>query len=159
MDTSSDSSRDSQELRVSPTVSKEKWFIHARTKLQKGYVLIVGKERRVANFYKPAIGYEPCPYPTAKRLVQLGVIVEKGEHDLGTIYTLSPEALPPEPPPKPRYEEPDDEEPDDDLDNILDQLKTDEDEDEDVDADDSVEDEDDLDEDVEEDLDDEDEIF
>ncbi len=100
METSSSSS-DFQERRVGPTVSKDKWINHARLKLSKGYVLIVGKQKKTANFWLRSKGFEMCPHNVARQLVKEGVVVEAGEHALGTIYKLA-EELPPPPAPKRR---------------------------------------------------------
>ncbi len=88
------------ERRIGPSVSREKWFLHARTKLQRGYVLIVGKGKRTANFYSREKGYEMCAFEVARALVSSGEVVASGEHHLGTVYTLSTAA--PAPPPAPR---------------------------------------------------------
>lgn len=92
---------DFQERRVGPTVSKDKWVNHAKAKLSKGYVLIVGKNRRTANFYLRSKGFEMCPYNVAKELIKEGIVVEDGEHPLGSVYRLAGNIIPP-PPPKPR---------------------------------------------------------
>lgn len=86
---SSSGSSGSPEFRISPTVSKEKWAIHARAKLLKGYVLIVARERKTASFFKEGRGFEPCPYKVAKALIELGMIEEAGNHFLGIKYVLS----------------------------------------------------------------------
>jgi len=86
---SSPSSSSSSEYRISPTVSKEKWAVHARAKLMKGYVLIVARERRTASFFKEGRGFEPCPFKIAKALIEMGMIEEAGPHFLGTKYMLS----------------------------------------------------------------------
>jgi hypothetical protein len=86
---SSSGSSGSSEFRISPTVSKEKWAIHARAKLLKGYVLIVARERKTASFFKEGRGFEPCPYKVAKALIELGMIEEAGNHFLGIKYVLS----------------------------------------------------------------------
>ena len=87
METSSE--RDNQERRTGPTVSKEKWVNHAKAKLARGYVLIVGTSRRNANFYLKNKGYEMCGYDVAKYLVKEGIVVETGVHSLGTVYSLA----------------------------------------------------------------------
>lgn len=87
METSSE--RDYQERRTGPTVSKEKWVNHAKAKLSRGYVLIVGKNRKTANFYLKNKGYEMCGYDVAKQLIKDGIVVESGEHTLGTVYSLT----------------------------------------------------------------------
>lgn len=86
METSNE--RDNQERRTGPTVSKEKWVNHARAKLARGYVLIVGTKRRSANFYLKNKGYEMCGYDVAKYLIKEGIVVESGAHSLGTVYSL-----------------------------------------------------------------------
>ncbi len=86
--------------RISPTVSKEKWAAHARSKLSRGYVLIVGQERRNANFHNPSKGYEMCPYKIARRLIDEGVVKPAGRtHHLGLVYVLAADTAPPPPPP------------------------------------------------------------
>ena len=84
--------RDYQERRTGPTVSKEKWVNHAKAKLARGYVLIVGKNRRTANFFLKNKGYEMCGYDVAKQLIREGSVVEAGEQALGTIYVLAAHA-------------------------------------------------------------------
>ena len=97
METSNE--REYQERRVGPTVSKEKWVNHAKTKMGRGYVLIVGNERRNANFYLRDKGYEMCPFNVAKQLIRDGIVVEAGTHQLGTVYHLAAPPAPPEPKP------------------------------------------------------------
>ena len=91
------------ERTTAPTVSKEKWLHHARAKLARGYVLIVGTERRVANFYQAGKGYEMCAYNVAKQLVKSGLVAPVRAHHLGTVYALqvAPEELRAQTPPKP----------------------------------------------------------
>lgn len=78
------------ERRVGPSVSRDKWLLHARQKLSRGYVLILadGAKRR-ANFYMPAKGYEMCAYDVARTLVVSGEVVATGAHPLGTRYELA----------------------------------------------------------------------
>lgn len=90
----SSSEREQQERRTGPTVSREKWVNHAKAKLARGYVLIVGKNRRTANFYLRNRGYEMCGYDVAKQLIKEESVIEAGEHSLGTIYALKPSAEP-----------------------------------------------------------------
>lgn len=82
-----------RESRSAPTVSRDKWILHARTKLDKGYSLIISEGRKNASFFLAGRGYEPCPFVTAKRLVELRVVVASGKHPLGALYTLSPDAV------------------------------------------------------------------
>ncbi len=79
------------ERRVGPTVSRDKWLNHAKNKLARGYVLIVGTERRNANFYLRGKGYEMCPYDIAQVMIKQGLVVQTGKHHLGLIYELVPE--------------------------------------------------------------------
>lgn len=72
-----------------PTVTREKWRQHALAKLARGYVLIVGTERRAANFYLAGKGFEMCAYPVAAQLVKEGAVVEAFQHHLGTAYRLA----------------------------------------------------------------------
>ncbi len=90
----SSSERDYQDRRVGPTVSKDKWVNHAKNKLSRGYVLIVGKNRRSANFYMRSKGFEMCPFNIAKQMIKDGIIVEAGEHHLGTMYQLAQDVPP-----------------------------------------------------------------
>jgi len=76
---------------TSPTVSREKWEIHALRKLSKGYVLIVSKERKNANFHSPTKGYEMCAFQIAKKLVAEGLVEQTREHHLGAVYELTDE--------------------------------------------------------------------
>ena len=78
----------SAERTTAPTVSREKWLLHAQAKLARGYVLIVGTERRVANFYQAGKGYETCAYPVAKQLIKNGLVAPVRAHHLGTVYAL-----------------------------------------------------------------------
>lgn len=87
MESSND--RDLQDRRVGPTVSKDKWANHAKLKMSKGYVLIVGTSRRNANFYSKDKGYEMCAYNVAKQLIKEGIVVKTGEHHLGEVYELT----------------------------------------------------------------------
>ena len=97
------------ERSTAPTVSREKWLNHARTKMARGYVLIIGSERRVANFYQPGKGYEMCAYNVAKRLVKEGIVAPTRTHHLGTVYELQVpleikrdvQTKPPKPEPEP----------------------------------------------------------
>jgi hypothetical protein len=85
---------ESQERRIGPTVSRDKWLNHARSKLSRGYVLIVGTERKTANFHSSEKGYEMCSYQVARQLIKDGTVVKVREHHLGDVYELSE---PPEP--------------------------------------------------------------
>lgn len=87
MEASSD--RDSQDRRVGPTVSKDKWANHAKQKMSRGYVLIVGTTRRTANFYSKEKGYEMCAYNIAKQLIKENIVVRSGSHHLGDVYVLN----------------------------------------------------------------------
>ena len=120
METSSE--RDYQERRTGPTVSKEKWVNHAKAKLTRGYVLIVGKNRKTANFYLKNKGYEMCGYDVAKQLIKDGLVVESGEHSLGTVYSL---AVSTTQPPASRGAGRDADEQLDEMDTLLNQLASD----------------------------------
>lgn len=88
----------SQERRVGPTVSRDKWYLHAKQKLARGYKLIVARDgKKRANFWTPEKGFEMCAYEVARALVLSGEVHAVGEHPLGTMYELV-EA--PAPPPK-----------------------------------------------------------
>ena len=117
METSNE--REGQERRTGPTVSKEKWINHAKAKMARGYVLIVGKQRRTANFFLRPKGFEMCAYNVAKQLIRDGIVVEAGEHHLGTIYKLAEDAAPAAPPPRKDAEE----EEVDELDEMLTKLE------------------------------------
>jgi hypothetical protein len=119
---------DFQERRVGPTVSKDKWINHAKTKLSKGYVLIVGKNKRTANFYLRSKGFEMCPHNVAKELIKEGIVVEDGEHPLGIIYKLAGDVTPIVQKSKPAPV--DSEEPADELDDIIEDIDEGEEEDE-----------------------------
>ncbi len=108
-----------------PTVTKEKWAAHARSKLSRGYVLIVGRERRNANFFKPSKGYEMCPYKIARRLIDEGIVKPaERTHHLGPVYVLSTDTAPP----PPSIPDDDDETapPVTELDDLLDQIDVEE---------------------------------
>lgn len=112
------------EKRNAPTVSREKWRVHAIGKLSKGYVIIVGDKRRNANFYQPGKGYEMCAYNVATQLIKEGVVVPSYEHHLGMAYALA-EAPPPPPPsvkPPPVDDDDDDDVAVDDLESLLNDL-------------------------------------
>lgn len=116
--------RDVQERRVGPTVSKEKWYNHARAKLAKGYVLIVGQTRRSANFYLQGKGFEMCAYNVAKEMIKHGIVVEAGRHPLGLVYKPADDFLPTLPPVRKAKVE-DDDDVDvvtDDMDALINQL-------------------------------------
>lgn len=113
----------SSEKRNAPTVSREKWRVHAIGKLSKGYVIIVGDKRRSANFYQPGKGYEMCAYNVATQLIKEGVVVPSYEHHLGMAYALA--EAPPPPAPKPPPVDDDDEDDDvpvEDLESLLNDL-------------------------------------
>ena len=78
-----------EEKRNAPTVSREKWRNHALAKLARGYILIIGSQRKSANFYLPGKGYEMCAFPVASQLVKEGVVVKAYDHHLGTAYKLA----------------------------------------------------------------------
>lgn len=113
------SEREGQERRIGPTVSKEKWLNHAKAKLARGYVLIVGTERKTANFYLRNKGYEMCGYNVAKQLIKEGIVVPHGEHALGMMYRLASNALLATPA---RRDDDDDRESADEMDALLTQL-------------------------------------
>lgn len=87
METSSE--RESQERRIGPTVSKDKWVNHAKNKLSRGYVLIVGTQRKNANFYSQEKGYEMCAYNVARQLIKDGQVRKIRDHHLGDVYELA----------------------------------------------------------------------
>jgi hypothetical protein len=93
------SERDNTDRRTGPTVSKDKWLNHARNKLARGYVLIVGTQRKTANFYLKEKGYESCPYQVAREMVKVGMLEEAGEHYLGTLFRLRPDSAAEDRPP------------------------------------------------------------
>ncbi len=80
--------REQQELRIGPTVTKDKWLNHAKSKLSRGYVLIVGRKRKTANFHSSAKGYEMCSYQVARQLIKDGTVRKVREHHLGDVYEL-----------------------------------------------------------------------
>lgn len=86
--------RDLQERRIGPTVSKDKWINHAKNKLSRGYVLIVGTERKTANFHSKEKGYEACSWQVARQLIKDGAVRKVREHHLGDVYELI-EPVPP----------------------------------------------------------------
>jgi hypothetical protein len=88
------SSSDFKDTRAAPSVSREKWALHAHAKLTKGYVLIVSPVRKSANFFMPGKGYDPCPIITAKRLIEQGIVIADGKHPLGDRYRLAPDVDP-----------------------------------------------------------------
>ena len=119
----SERNESASEKRNAPTVSREKWRVHAISKLSKGYVIIVGDKRRNANFYRPGKGYEMCAYNVATQLIKEGVVVASHEHHLGTAYALAQAPPPPAPRPKPEPVEEDEENlAVDDLDALLEDL-------------------------------------
>lgn len=94
------SSSDFQDPRSAPTVTRDKWIAHACNKMAKGYSLIVSPTKRNATFFMRGKGYDPCPYVTAKRLLEMKLVEQAGTHPLGTVYMLIEGALS-TPPPKP----------------------------------------------------------
>ena len=83
------SERETQERRIGPTVSKDKWVNHARNKLLRGYVLIVGTAKKNANFYSQEKGYEMCAYNVARQMIKDGLVRKVREHHLGEVYELT----------------------------------------------------------------------
>ncbi len=67
--------------------------------MSRGYVLVVSKNKKNANFFMTTKGYEMCPFNVAKQLIKDGIVVEDGEHHLGTRYKLAEDVAvaPPEP--------------------------------------------------------------
>ncbi len=122
-----DQEQSPQEKRNAPTVTKEKWRSHALAKLERGYVLIVGTQRRTANFYQPGKGYEMCAYNVATQLIKEGSVVKAYDHHLGTAYGLAAGAKPPPPPKTPAPKPP---KPQDEMEALLDELIEDEGDDE-----------------------------
>ncbi|MEX1055675.1 MAG: hypothetical protein WED81_06570 [Rhodothermales bacterium] len=80
-------------------MSKDKWVNHAKNKLTRGYVLIVGQEKKNANFYSQEKGYEMCAYNVARQLIKDGLVRKVREHHLGEVYELAdmPAAVVPPP--------------------------------------------------------------
>ena len=83
------SEREPQERRIGPTVSKDKWVNHARNKLLRGYVLIVGTAKKNANFYSQDKGYEMCAYNVARQMIKDGLLRKVRDHHLGEVYELA----------------------------------------------------------------------
>jgi hypothetical protein len=77
--------------RAKPSVSTDNWLALAEKKLGRGYTLIVNDTRRIANFFKPGIGYETCSYTAAVKLIKSGKVVRTGDHDLGAMYGIATE--------------------------------------------------------------------
>jgi hypothetical protein len=127
------SERDYQDRRVGPTVSKDKWLNHAKSKLAKGYTLIVGTNKKTANFYLKSKGFEACPYNVAKQLIKDGAVVEAGTHHLGIVYKLKDDVQVVKT--TPRVPEPEDEEVLEDVENLLDDIADDEEEEDEADID------------------------
>ncbi|RMF54288.1 MAG: hypothetical protein D6746_14515 [Bacteroidetes bacterium] len=102
-----------------------------------GYVLIIGRERKNANFFKPSKGYEVCPYKIARRLVDEGIVEPTDRpHYLGTVYVLSEQATMLAPPPPPRDEDEDDAPEGAEMDDLLVEIEDEEEsEDEEIDPD------------------------
>ena len=137
------SDSDYREPRSAPTVTRDKWIAHACNKMAKGYSLIVSPKKKNATFFMRGKGYDPCPYSTAKRLLEMKLVEEAGTHSLGTIYTLIPDVLA-NPPAKKPVSIVDDEDEDDDLggdDSLIDALEELEGEAEEEDEEDEEEDE------------------
>lgn len=95
------------ERRVGPTVSRDKWLLHARQKLAKGYVLIYTTGKKRANFWHRDRGYEMCAFEVARALIASGEVQAAGEHHLGTMYQLK-DGVPMEPLKRPRIIDDDD---------------------------------------------------
>lgn len=76
-----------------PSVSKDKWVRFAVQKMERGYALIVSEARKSACFFMSGKGYEGCSFKVARQLMIDGILVESGNHPLGKIYLLDPEAL------------------------------------------------------------------
>lgn len=146
------SSSDFQDPRSAPTVTRDKWIAHACNKMAKGYSLIISPTKRNASFFMRGKGYDPCPYVTAKRLLEMKLVEETGTHPLGKVYTLIEGALA-TPPPKPvmapvDVDDDDDEPADDSLLEALESLEGaegDDDEEEDEEEEEEAEEDDDRD--------------
>jgi hypothetical protein len=149
---------DFADRKTGPTVSKDKWLNHARSKMARGYLLIVGNERKNANFYLQDKGYEMCPYQVAKGMIKAGLVEEAGEHYLGTLFKLRADAVTEDRTPARRIRDDDDIEPVEELESTDVVADVDDDIDADDDAD-GAEDEEEgvTDEDEEEDADDDEE--
>lgn len=78
---------------VEPTAAEEKWVQHVKKKLARGYVVIVNRTRRNANFFMVGKGYEMCSYPAALHLIKQEEIIEVGTHYLGIMYALPKDDL------------------------------------------------------------------
>lgn len=115
--------REAPERKIGPTVSKDKWLNHAKSKLSRGYVLIVGTKRKTANFHSQEKGYEMCAYNVARQLIKDGLVRKVREHHLGDVYELA-EAPAVERRVAPRVEPT----PDEELDILLKELEGDKDE-------------------------------
>lgn len=73
---------------MASSAPSSKWLPLAEQKFKRGYVLVINDQRRVANFFKPGKGYEPCPYRIARDMIIEGVIAETGKRrPLGLEYT------------------------------------------------------------------------
>lgn len=118
MSIDSSGDQDSGERKTGPTVTKDRWINHARSKLARGYVLIVSTSRKNANFYSPTKGYEMCAYDVAKKLIADGTIVRTRAHHLGEVYELSGPLPKPAPAPKKRVIEDDEPEFIEELDGV-----------------------------------------
>ena len=117
--------REFQDIRSGRTVSTEKWVIHARQKLAKGYVLVVNPERKTATFFMPGRGYEACNFKAAQALIKAGEVVEAGRRASGLKYELADIPVAPPKPVKRIVIDDDDDDLDggDDLSDILDTLE------------------------------------
>lgn len=116
--------REFQDIRSGRTVSTEKWVLHARQKLAKGYVLVVNPERKSATFFMPGRGYEACNFKAAQALIKAGEVVEAGRRASGLKYELAGEPVAPPPKPVKRVVIDDDEDDLDDGGDLSDLLDT-----------------------------------
>jgi hypothetical protein len=104
--------------------------------MAKGYSLIISPNRRNASFFMRGKGYDPCPYVTAKRLLEMKLVEQTGTHSLGNVYRLIDGALatpPAKPMPADDIDDEDEEPADESLLDALESLEdvADEDEEED----------------------------
>ncbi|NND71445.1 MAG: hypothetical protein HKN43_07690 [Rhodothermales bacterium] len=90
----SGNSDDGFATRVPPTVSKDKTLQLALTKLERGWVIILGPKGKNANLFKPGKGFDPILFSVAARMRDLGLIQEAGPHYMGTKYVLAEGADP-----------------------------------------------------------------
>lgn len=84
---------------MASSAPSNKWLPLAEQKFKRGYILVIHDQRRIANFFKPGKGYEPCPYRIARDMIAQGFIATTGKCrplglEYGRITATTPRPVP-----------------------------------------------------------------